>query len=126
MERFVIAETTWLDGNYSIIEGEALALLEAMKAMEQRRITNMIFETDSKSVVDAIQYFHGGNSEFSLLVSHINNLLSSCRNFMVKFIKQQANMAAHSLSRAAISWYSRCIFETLPIYISSLLFNEMV
>jgi ribonuclease HI len=126
MERFVIAETTWLDGNYSIIEGEALALLEAMKAMEQRRITNMIFETDSKSVVDAIQYFHGGNSEFSLLVSHINNLLSSCRNFMVKFIKQQANMAAHSLARAAISWYSRCIFKTLPIYISSLLFNEMV
>jgi hypothetical protein len=34
MERFVIAETTWLDGNYSIIEGEAISLFEAMKAME--------------------------------------------------------------------------------------------
>jgi hypothetical protein len=28
---FVMAETTWLDGNFSIVEGEALALLEALK-----------------------------------------------------------------------------------------------
>jgi ribonuclease HI len=87
-----LAETTWFDGNYSIIEGEAITLLEAMKAMEERHITNVIFETDSKSVVDAIQHFHGGNSEFSSLVFHINNLLVFGQNFMVKFIKRQANM----------------------------------
>jgi hypothetical protein len=44
-----MAETTWLDGNYSIIEDEAISLFEAMKAMEQRRISHVIFETDSKS-----------------------------------------------------------------------------
>jgi ribonuclease HI len=126
MGRFVMAETTWVDGNYSIIEGEAIALLEAMKSMEQRRISNVIFETDSKSVVDAIHYSHGGNSEFSLLVYHINNLLSFCQNFVVKFVKRQANMVAHTLARAAISWPSRCIFDSLPICISSLLINEMV
>jgi hypothetical protein len=63
-----------------------MALLEAMKAMEQRRISNVIFETNAKSVVDAIQFFHEGNSEFSLLVAHINNLLLSGQNFVVKFI----------------------------------------
>jgi hypothetical protein len=63
-----MAGTTRLDGNYSIIEGEAKALLEAMKAMEQRRISNVISETDAKSVVDAIQFFYGGNSEFNLIV----------------------------------------------------------
>jgi ribonuclease HI len=123
---FVMTETTWLDGNYSIIEGEAIALLEAMKAMEQRHITNVIFETDSKSVVDAIQHFRGGNSEFSSLVFHIHNLLSFDQNFMVKFIKRQANMVAHALARAAISWSSRCTFDTLPICISTILINEMV
>jgi ribonuclease HI len=126
MGRFVMAGTTWLDGNYSIIEGEAIALLEAMQAMEQQRISNVIFESDSKSVADAIQYFHGGNSEFCLVISHIHNLLSNGQNFMVKFIKRQANMVAHSLARAAISWASRCIFETLPTCISSLLINEMI
>jgi ribonuclease HI len=126
MGRFVMAETTWLNGNYSVIEGEAIAMLEALKAMEQRRISHVIFETDCKSVVDAIQHFRGGNSDFSLLVSHIKNLLDSNNNFVVKFIKRQANMVAHSLARAAISWSSRCSFETLPICISELLINEMI
>jgi ribonuclease HI len=126
MGRFIMAGTTRLDGNYSVIEGEAKALLEAMKEMEQRHISNVIFETDAKSVVDAIQYFHGGNSEFSLLVAHIKYCICSSQNFVVKFIKRQANMVAHSLARAAISGASRCIFENLPTCISSLLINEMV
>jgi ribonuclease HI len=124
--RFIAAGTTWLNGNYSVIEGEAIALLEAMKAMEQRWIANVIFETDAKSVVDAIQYFHGGNSEFSLLISHISNFLSNGQNFVVKFIKRQANMVAHSLARAAISWANRCTFETIPTCISSMLINKMI
>jgi ribonuclease HI len=124
--RFIMAGTTRLDGNYSVIEGEAKALLEAMKEMKQRRISNVIFEADAKSVVDAIQFFHGGNSEFSLLVAQINNFLCSDQNFVVKFIKRQANMVAHSLARAVISWASRCIFYNLPTCISSLLINEMV
>jgi ribonuclease HI len=124
--RFVAAETTWREGIYSVVEGEAMALLEAMRAMEQRRISHVIFETDSKSVVDAVLHFHRGNSEFSMLVSLINNMLAFDQNFMVRFIKRQANMAAHSLARAAISWASRCHFETLPICISDLLINEMV
>jgi ribonuclease HI len=124
--RFVAAETTWLEGIYSVVEGEAMALLEAMRAMEQRRISHVIFETDSKSMVDAVLHFHRGNSEFSMLVSLINNMLAFDQNFMVRFIKRQANMAAHSLARAAISWASRCHFETLPICISDLLINEMV
>jgi ribonuclease HI len=119
-----MAGTTWLHGNYSIIEGEAIALLEAMKAMEQRRISNVIFETDAKSVVGATQHFHGGNSEFSLL--DIYNYLVCDQNFVVKFIKRQANMVAHSLARAAISWASCCTFETLPTCISSTLINKMV
>jgi ribonuclease HI len=126
MGRFILAGTTRLDGNYSVIEGEATALLEAMKELKQRRISNVIFETDAKSVVDAIQFLHGGNSEFSLLVAHINNFLCSDQNFVVKFIKRQANMVAHSLARAAISWTSRCTFGNLPTCISFLLINEMV
>jgi ribonuclease HI len=126
MGRFVMAETTWLNGNYSVIEGEAIALLEALKAMEQRRISHVIFETDCKSVVDAIQHFRGGVSDFSLLISNIKYLLDFHNNFVVKFIKRQANMVAHSLARAAISWSSRCSFETLPICISELLINEMI
>jgi ribonuclease HI len=120
-----MAETTWLEGNCSIMEGESIALLEALHAMEQQGLTHVIIESDSKSVVDAISHLRGGNSEFSIFISHINNVLSCNPNFVVKFIKRQANMVAHTLARAAISWSSRCTFETLPLCISSLLFNEV-
>jgi hypothetical protein len=124
--RFVMAGTTWLEGSCSIIEGEAMALQEALQAMQVRGLSHVLFETDSKSLVDALHHLRGGTSEFSLLVHHINNLLLSNPNFSVKFIKRQANMVAHTLARAAISWSSRCSFETVPLCISTLLINEMI
>jgi ribonuclease HI len=121
-----MAETTWFDGNYSTAEGEALALIEALRAMRYRNMQQVIFESDSKNVVDAIRHYRGGCSEFSFLVGHINNLLASSSNFMVEFIKRQANMVAHTLARAAISYARRCTFETLPRCITPLLLNEMI
>jgi ribonuclease HI len=111
--RFVMAGTTWLEGNCSIVEGESIALLEALKNMENRGISHVIFETDSKSVVNAIHHFRGGSSEFSYLISRANNMLSCNPNSKVEIIKQQTNMVVHSLARATISWASRYTFETL-------------
>jgi hypothetical protein len=110
----------------AILEGESIALFEALKVLEQRGITDVICETDSKNVVDAIHHVRGGSSEFSYIMRHINNILSCNPNFKVKFIKRQANMVAHSLARAAISWGSRCTFETLPLCITTLLNNEII
>ncbi|KAK2377588.1 hypothetical protein QL285_078243 [Trifolium repens] len=124
--QFVMAGTTSSNGSCSIVEGESIALLEALKCMHQRGITHVIFETDSKSVVDAIHQFRGGVSEFSFIVSNIINILSCNQNFMVKFVKRQANMVAHTLARAAISWSRRCTFEMVPICITHLLNNEMI
>jgi ribonuclease HI len=124
--RFLRAATTWRDGTRSIIEGESLALIEALHALQQQGITHVIVETDSKSVVDAIQHVRGGSSEFSFLISQINNILSCNPNFVVKFVKRQANMVAHTLARAAISQPRRCTFDTLPHCISSFLINEII
>ncbi|GAU24016.1 hypothetical protein TSUD_328180 [Trifolium subterraneum] len=122
---FVVAGTGWREGNHSIVEGESLALLEALKEMESRGISHVNFETDSMSVVNAIRHLRGGYSEFSAIISNIKNVLLLHPNFAVKFIKRQVNMVAHMLARAASSWSSRCIFETSPLCITSLLYNEM-
>jgi ribonuclease HI len=124
--RFIAAETTWFDGNCSIVEGEAIALLNALQSMVQRGFSHVIFESDSKSVVDAIHHYRGGNSEFSVSVSNINNLLACNQNFLVKFVRRQANMVAHTLARAAISWPRCRTFERLPLCITRLLNNEMI
>jgi hypothetical protein len=115
----LIAGTSWKDGQYSIVEGEAYALLEALKAIQQQGLSQVIFETASKSVVDAIHNIHGGALEFSYIICHINSILLSNPNFVVKFIKRQANMVAHTLARAASSWAEFYNFETLPLCITA-------
>jgi hypothetical protein len=35
MERFIRNENKWIDGNFSIAEGESIALIEALHTMEQ-------------------------------------------------------------------------------------------
>jgi ribonuclease HI len=124
--RFLKAGTMWKEGKYSVREGEALALLEAMTIMEHVRVTKVIFETDSKCAVDAIYNLHSGTSEFSVIICNIKHILMSNPNFVVKFIKRQANMVAHTLARAAISWSSRYSFETVPLCIATYLNNEMI
>jgi ribonuclease HI len=58
----IAAGTTWNEGQYLILEGEAVALLHALREMEQRGLSQVLLETDSKSVVDALQHFRGDNS----------------------------------------------------------------
>jgi ribonuclease HI len=111
---FVMAGTAWYQGKCSIIEGKAMALLEAMKTMEQHGVSQVIFETDSKNVVDAIHNLRMGVSEFSSIICNIRHVLALNPNFVVKFIKRQANMVAHKLARAAIVWASRYVLMFYP------------
>ncbi|MCI19614.1 trypsin/chymotrypsin inhibitor, partial [Trifolium medium] len=87
--------------------GEALALFEAMKEVEQRGLSNVIFETDSTSVREAIHGVHTGVSEFSIIINKIRCMLSLHPDFEVKSIRRQANMVAHTFAKAAVSWSSR-------------------
>jgi ribonuclease HI len=121
-----MAGTAWYQGKCSIIEGEAMALLEAMKTMEQHGFSHVIYETDSKNVVDAIHNLRMGISEFSSIICNIRNVLALNPNFVVKFVKRQANMVAHTLARAAIVWASRYVVDILPLCITHLVDNEML
>jgi hypothetical protein len=53
---------------YSIIEGKTIAIIEAMKGVKRRGFVNVIFEFNSKSIVDATHYLHIGVFEFSSLI----------------------------------------------------------
>jgi ribonuclease HI len=122
---FVAAGSNLCRYKVSVAEGEALALLEAMRESLARGWSNIIFESDSKVVVDAVHSNHHGNSEWSSLISSIKLLLHVHSNFEVKFTKRQANMAAHSLARAACSWSSRMFFNIVPRCIEPIIINEM-
>jgi ribonuclease HI len=70
MGMFILAGSSWIQRKCSTIEGEAAAMLEAMKELEQRGFTNVVFETDSKNVADAIhfmQFTHKTSNIFTLV-----------------------------------------------------------
>jgi ribonuclease HI len=122
---FVAAGSNLCRYKVSVAEGEALALLEAMRDTLARGWSNIIFKSDSKVVVDAVHSKHQGNSEWSSLISSIKLLLHNHSNFEVKFTKRQANMAAHSLAMAACSWSRRMFFHNVPLCIEPIIINEM-
>jgi ribonuclease HI len=109
----------------SIMEGEGLALLEAIILITSQGLNNVIFESDSQSIVNVVNANFDGNSEHCSIVTCIRQLLSSFTNFKVKFIRRQANMVAHTLARAAISWASHRFIMYVPPCIASMINNEM-
>jgi ribonuclease HI len=105
--QFVLAGSSCINGRWFINEGEAIAILEAIKELHQRGYTNVIFETNSQNVADTIHHMHSGVLEFSSIVCKIICMLSNHYDFEVKSIKRQTNMVTYTLAKAAISWPSR-------------------
>ncbi|MCI12862.1 cytochrome P450, partial [Trifolium medium] len=69
--QFVLGGSSWIFGKCSVIEGEAIALLEAMKELQHRGFNSVIFETDALNIENAIRHRHTGVSEFSSIIHKI-------------------------------------------------------
>jgi hypothetical protein len=114
--------TNMMQARLSTLEGEAMAIKEAIEEMVQKGFSHARV---TQTLVDAICSSHLGISDFSMLISNIKALLVLHPNFEVKFVRRQTNMAAHSLARAAYSISRRRIFESVPYCIHNILINEM-
>jgi hypothetical protein len=65
-----------INSTLNTLEGEAMPIIEPMEVMMQKGLSHVIFESDSKLVVDAIFSSPEGLSEFSSLITHIKSLLT--------------------------------------------------
>jgi ribonuclease HI len=63
--QYVLGGSSWIHGSCFSNEGQALALLEAMKELRQRGFNNVIFEIDAQHIMYAIRQRNTGVSEFS-------------------------------------------------------------
>jgi hypothetical protein len=68
---FIAAGSKFCTFIVTVAEGETLALLEAMREAIARGWSNIVFESDSKVVVDAIHSNKQGNSDWISLISSI-------------------------------------------------------
>jgi hypothetical protein len=79
--RFLFGQTKNYNSQMSIMEGEGLALLEAIILITSQGLNNVIFESDSHSIVNAVNANFDGNCEHCSIVTCIRQLLSSFTNF---------------------------------------------
>ncbi|XP_058758355.1 uncharacterized protein LOC131631582 [Vicia villosa] len=122
---FIVAGVAWDIDTLSILEAEASAIKEAIEGAIAMHLENVIFESDAQQVVQAIHSKHMDDSEFSLIIMSIRNLLHVFSNFEVNFIKRQANSVAHSLAKAVNSWTRRSVINSIPPCIQPIILNEM-
>jgi len=108
----------------TILEGEAVALLDAIHFADVNGWNRVVFESNSSTLVQALSSPDHGDSEFYPIVSSIIYQLSLHSNFEVKYVRRQANIVAHILARVARSWASQRIFYFYPSCIEYMLIND--
>ena len=118
--QFIHAQTKWQWENMTVLEGEAIALLDVIHFANVNRWDRVVFESDSTTLVQALSSPGHGDSKFYAIVSSNIYQLSLHFNFKVKFVRWQANMVAHTLARATCSWASHRIFYSYPSCIKHL------
>jgi len=124
--QFIQAQTKWQRTNITVLEGEAVVLLETLHFADSNRWDRVVFKSNSSTLVQAISSLGHGDSEFYVIVSSTIYQLSLHSNFEMKLVRRQANMVAHTLTRAACSWTSHCIFYSYPSCIKHFLDFSLV
>ncbi|GAU46456.1 hypothetical protein TSUD_402230 [Trifolium subterraneum] len=123
---FVAARTEWMEPILDVDIGEAMGLLRALNWMNEIQLTNVDLEMDCKRVVDNLYSSRTYRSDLGDILSDCRTILTtSLVNSHVKFIRRQANEAAHRLARVATSLASFRNFIDLPTCITDVILNEM-
>lgn len=122
---FVIAKSAAISTALSVQEGEALALLEALELAVSLGFQKVLFEPDSKSIVDALSLPVCNVTELGNILARCKALLSTHTNFKLVFARRQINRIAHSLARASLSFTSPHIFYSAPMLLEHLILDEM-
>jgi len=76
--RLAKARTSWSTPLLDVSEGEAIGLLYAIRWVKEHNLSNVIFELDSKRVVDN---FHSTRND----VSDLGAIIRECRTTFLSF-----------------------------------------
>lgn len=69
--QFIRAQTKWQRANMTVLEGEAIALLDAIHFVVGNRWDRVVFKSDSVTLVQALSSPDHGDSKFYAIVSSI-------------------------------------------------------
>ncbi|XP_074282725.1 uncharacterized protein LOC141607267 [Silene latifolia] len=108
---------------------ESMAILEGIKEARSRGHSNIIIESDCKSVIDALKKKEHGQSDFHLILDDIFYFCSAFNSVIWSFVSRKLNSVAHELAHYSSSEIGRQVWDSLlPEQVMSLVtrnINEM-
>jgi hypothetical protein len=122
---FLMGKSAHLHSSVSVLEAEAIALLAVINTTISLGYHNVMFETDSNSLADAINSSSSFNNELGDLLVQCGGLLATNFDFVVSFIRRQANRVAHSITRASLCHPSHHVFYIVSHDVYSIIINEI-
>lgn len=111
--------------NYTLPKAEALSMFEVITFAAANSMNFVIFESDCKLVVDSINLNSTAHNEFGD-TSRCKDLLPTHNDYIMRFVRRQANKIVHSIVRAPLSHPSPTFsMRFLPICTDYYWWNEL-
>lgn len=105
--------------------GEALGVPEALSWIKRRQWSNVVVETDSLLVVQALRTNMGMTSYFGNIIDDCKLFLRDLVSVSVYFVKRSANEAANALARSSSVVAERTLVrENFPSSVLDVIFQE--
>ncbi|CAN1145073.1 hypothetical protein LINPERHAP2_LOCUS14489 [Linum perenne] len=119
--RFIRSGMQATDGILTPAEGEGLALLNAMRRMEEDGFERVVFESDAEVVTKAIQQGAESRSEFGEIIDRCREVLARNAGYYVQFVRRVQNKVAHELARRSCSFTTPVWDDVSPLWLNSLM-----
>lgn len=118
---FLACRSAVFNGCLPVAEGEAMSFLEALSWVRNLGFQKVVFELDSKCVVDATGSGVHGMTELDMIIAKCKQIMAGNPEFKVRFTRRKANDVAHAVARNAHCSSSPCVWVEAPSYVAALL-----
>lgn len=97
--QFVMGKNMKIAGEVSVLEAEARGVYEALQWLKQLEIYNVVVESDSQVVVNAVKAREQYQFEVGHILDECSEILMNRSDLSLYYVKKQANRAAHFMAR---------------------------
>ncbi|XVF64157.1 hypothetical protein PTKIN_Ptkin09bG0145200 [Pterospermum kingtungense] len=122
---FLCCQVCSVTGLFRVKEGEALALLEALKWVRHLGYQKDYFEMDAKTVTTALASSVQDLTEFGDILQSCKSVLAEENQFKVVWTRQEANKPAHALAKVAYDYVSPYCWLMVPSFLEHLVVADM-
>lgn len=125
--QFVQGRVVKFAGVVSVLEAEAMGILEALSWLRTLPTMRVLIECDSLTAVKAISTGVDYQVEVGHIIEACRSLLAQNQDVSVHFIRRQVNKVAHLMAHEPCSLNFHNVFLSRPVFLlESIVFDALI